>query len=80
MEHPLIGELSGLSIDELQSKISELNKKLNWAMRTNNGGLVKQLRMAIESYNNIYQDKQRALFQQQAGNAAPDFSDKINIS
>ena len=39
MEHPLINDLSGLTIEELQSKISDLNKKLAFAMQTQNQAL-----------------------------------------
>ena len=35
MEHPLIYKVDDLTIDELQNKISDLTKKLQWASRTN---------------------------------------------
>lgn len=57
MEHPLIDNLDSLSSDQLQEKISELTKKLGIAMRTGNGHLCNQIRMALESYQNKYQEK-----------------------
>jgi hypothetical protein len=72
MEHPLIGDLSELTAEELSSKISDLHKKLSIAMRSGNAHLCNQLRMAIESYNNKYQEKLRS-------GATKDFEDKINI-
>ena len=72
MEHPLIANLDELSLDQLQEKISELTGKLTIAMRTGNGHLCNQLRMALESYNNKYQDKLR-------GSGTP-FDDVIDIS
>ena len=73
MEHPLIGSLDSLTIDELGSKISELNKKLGIAMRMGNHDLCNQIRMALESYNAKYQAKL------QESNKTHNFDDKINI-
>jgi hypothetical protein len=72
MEHPLISDLNELSSEQLQEKITELNKKLGIAYRTGNGHLCNQLRMALESYNNKYQEKLR-------GPGTP-FDDVIDIS
>lgn len=76
MEHPLIGDLSNLSVDEISSRVTELNRKLSIAMRTGNGHLCHQLRMALESYNAKYQQKLKET-QDQAGH---NFGDKIDIS
>lgn len=57
MEHPLIANIDNLSIEELQDKISELTNKLGIAYRTGNGHLCNQLRMALESFQNKYQEK-----------------------
>ena len=59
MEHPLIGNVDDLTTEQLQEKISELTKKLGIALRTGNGHLCNQLRMAIESHQNKYQEKIR---------------------
>lgn len=79
MEHPLITDIDHLTIEQLQSKISELQKKLAFAQRTGNGHLVSQLRMALETFNNRYQVKLKAMYDEQNKNS-PDHSDKINIS
>lgn len=79
MEHPLITDIDNLTVDELQSKISELQKKLNFATRSNNGNLATQIRMAIETFSNRYQAKLQAIYDEQNKNS-PDHSDKINIS
>lgn len=76
MEHPLIGDLNELSLDELQEKISDLNKKLTIAYRSGNGHLCNQIRMALESYNNKMREKQN----EQLKAAQQNFNDKINIS
>ena len=59
MDHPLIGNIDDLTTDELSSKVTELNKKLSIAYRMANHDLCNQLRMAIETYQNKYQEKLR---------------------
>lgn len=59
MEHPLIPNLDSLSEQELLDKITELNRKLGIAYNTGNSYLCNQLRMAIESYQNKYQERIR---------------------
>jgi hypothetical protein len=79
MEHPLITDIDNLTIDELQSKISELSKKLSFAQRIGNAQLANQIRMAIETFRNKYQQKMQAMQDNQDKNN-PDFSDRIDIS
>ena len=79
MEHPLINDINDLSIDDLQKRITDLNKKLSFAMRIGNAQLVSQIRMALETFNNKYQDRMRELSDKQ-NRPGSDFSDKINIS
>lgn len=76
MEHPLIGDLNDLTMDELSTKISDLNRKLSMAMRSGNGHLCNQMRMAIESYQTKYQEKLQESYKKSDAN----FDDKINIS
>jgi len=75
MEHPLIGDLSNLTLEELSSKVTDLNSKLSMAMRTGNGHLCNQLRMAIESYQAKYQEKLQESYKKND----IDFGDKIKI-
>lgn len=78
MEHPLIGKVDDLSIDELSSKISDLNKKLGIAQRMGNAYLCDQLRMALETYNNQYQAKLQESYRQQ-GTGGVNFDEMIDI-
>lgn len=57
MEHPLIGPLDDLSTDDLTAQITDLNRKLSIAMQSGNGHMCNQIRMALESYQNKYQEK-----------------------
>jgi len=74
MEHPLISSIDDLTTDELGGKVTELNKKLSIAYRLGNHDLCNQLRMAIETYQNKYQEKLRKT---QTGT---DFDGMIDIS
>ena len=74
MEHPLIGSLAELKDEELQEKISELNNKMLQAYRMGNPQLIGQIQMALETYRNHYQERQR---QQNKGSGQ---DDKIDIS
>jgi len=77
MEHPLIGNLDNLTADELSSKVNDLNNKLSIATRSGNGHLCNQLRMALESYRNKYQEKLQETYKKQTGGR--DFDNKIDI-
>ena len=65
MEHPFISDLSEKSLEELQTALSDLNKKLTYAMRTMNQPLIYQLRMALESYRTEYNKQMDEMFKQQ---------------
>ena len=77
MEHPLIGSLDELTLEELGAKINELGKKLSIAARTGNGHLCNQIRMAMENYQNMYQTRLQESYKKAQGDS--DFNDKINI-
>jgi hypothetical protein len=77
MEHPLIGSLNELTLEELSARINELGKKLGIAARTGNGHLCNQIRMAMENYQNMYQTKLQDSYKKAQGDA--NFDDKINI-
>lgn len=76
MEHPLIGPLSALTVEQVQEKLNELSKKLNIAQRMGNGHLCHQLRMALETYQNQYQTLLKKTANQ---NGEFNFDSKIKI-
>lgn len=79
MEHPLIPNLDHLKIDELGSKISELNKKLRIAQNTGNGHLCNQIRMAIESYQVRHTQLLDEMYQKSSQGLDKNLDDKIDI-
>jgi phosphoribosyl-AMP cyclohydrolase len=78
MEHPLITDADNLNIEQLQTRISDLQKKLMWAQR-HNRNLAAQIGMALETYNNKYQQRQREIWEKQ-NQSGTDYSDRIDIS
>lgn len=78
MEHPLIHNIDGLSIEELQSKVTDLTKKYTWASR-NNAHLASQISMALETYQNKLRQRQQEQYEA-AAKSSQDYSDRINIS
>jgi len=77
MEHPLIGSLEELTLEELSAKVNELGKKLSIAARSGNGRLCDQIRMAMENYQNMYQTRLQESYKKAQGDS--NFDDKINI-
>lgn len=77
MEHPLIGNLDQLTVDELSTIISDLNRKLSIAMRSGNAHMCNQIRMAIESHTVKYQEKLQASYQKVVDDSH--LKDKIKI-
>jgi ribosomal protein L29 len=65
MEHPFISSLSDKTLEELQTSISDLTKKLNFAYRMQNGAMTHQLNMVIESYRVEYGRKMDELLKKQ---------------
>lgn len=79
MEHPLINDLGELTVEQLQDRITELNKKLMWSMRMNNAAMAGQLRLAIASFQSAYQQRLQADIAEKNKNQ-PDHTDKIRIT
>ena len=66
MEHPFISSLSDKTLEELQVSISDLTKKLNFAYRMQNGAMIHQLNMVMESYRAEYGRKMDELLKKQS--------------
>jgi hypothetical protein len=79
MEHPFLStaDLAELTLDEIQTKISELTNKLSVSYQTNNQTLINQISMVLESYNSARAHKLNDMFPKDKGDG---HSDKINIS
>lgn len=65
MEHPFISSLSDKTLEELQTVMSELTKKLNFAYRMQNSDMIHQLNMVMASYKAEYGRKMDELLKKQ---------------
>lgn len=74
MQHPFITDLSDKSLEDLSKTISDLNQKLNFAYRMQNGALINQLHMAIESYRSEYKRRMDEMYKKN------NLEKQINIS
>lgn len=55
MDHPLLGSLRDVDLNELIEKISSLSQKYNQAVRFGNEHLARQVRMVLNNYQGEYQ-------------------------
>lgn len=62
--HPLAPDLSQLSDDELQKKLSELQKRMMQAYTFGNTDLAIQLQMLLEDYNMELQRRQAKMMEE----------------
>jgi len=65
MQHPFINDLSDKSMEDLSNTISELTKKLTFAYRMQNGQMIHQLQMVLESYRTEYSKQMDEMFKKQ---------------
>ena len=65
MQHPFINNLSDKSMEDLSNTISDLTKKLTFAYRMQNGEMVNQLQMVLESYRTEYNKQMDEMFKKQ---------------
>ena len=66
MTHPLVGDLTGLSTDELNQKLNDLSKRINQAYRMGYSDACQQLQMIQHSYQYELQLRQEKLMQELA--------------
>lgn len=77
IEHPLIGQLKDLSLEQLQVKLQEINKRLSFSYKTGNQTLIHQLQMVQSSYQEEYNRKMKDLIPKDDDDT---HNDKIDIS
>jgi hypothetical protein len=71
MEHPFLTskDLDDKTVQELQDSISSIMNKLTFAYRTQNGPLIHQLQMVLESHRTQYAKKTDEVFAKQKINS-----------
>ena len=73
MQHPFINDLSDKSLDDLQGSITGLMTKLTFAYKMQNGPMIHQINMVLESYKAEYNKKMDEMIKKQ------NIGNKINI-
>lgn len=74
MQHPFINDLSDKSMEDLQNTIQDLTKKLNFVYRQQNGPMIAQMLMVLDSYKAEYSKRIDDIYKKQ------NLTNKINIS
>ena len=65
MQHPFINNLSDKSLEDLQTSIIDLMKKLNFAYSMQNGPMIHQISMVLESYKAEHSKKMDEIMKKQ---------------
>ena len=79
MPHPLVGDLSQLSVDELYAKFAELNRKMSMAYRMGYGDAVQQMQMLIVDYQQEINNRNDKMMQEMA-EKTPEFAHIIDVT
>ena len=65
MQHPFINNLADKSLEDLQTNITDLMKKLNFAYSMQNGPMIHQISMVLESYKAEHNKKMDEIMKKQ---------------
>jgi hypothetical protein len=74
MQHPFITSLTDKSIEELETSINDLTKKLTIVYRMQNQAMIQQIQMVLESYKTEYSRRMDEMYKKQ------NLGSKIKIS
>ena len=75
--HPLVGDLSDKTVDELLKQLDSLHQKLSAVRRAGNQGVANQLVNLIGSYQEEY--NKRRMAEVKAAEENPIFKDSLDI-
>ncbi len=76
--HPLTPDLTGLSMEDLQNKYSDLTKKFLQAQRSGNSNLMHQINLVIDDYRQEISKRNQKMLDDANKNA--NFKNIIDIS
>lgn len=80
MFHPLLADLTALKDTDIDSRISDLQKKYSIAARSGNGGLCNQILVALDGYKYEQQNRYMTKTKIATKNQNKDLDDLINVS
>lgn len=82
MNHPLTPNLTDLSDADILKKISELQKRMNFAYQTGNSHVMNQIGMMLEDYQEEQRKRDRDRWnnmQEQQKDSGKDWDDLIDV-
>jgi hypothetical protein len=79
MFNPLLEDLTLLKDADLESRMTDLNKKYSIALRTGNGMLAQQVAVVIEAIRDESQRRQREATKKLLQKQNKDLDDLINV-
>ena len=65
MEHPFMPDISDKTVDELQTSMNDLTKKLTFAHRMGQSFMINQIQMVLEGYKTEYAKRMDELYKKQ---------------
>ncbi|NDB57509.1 hypothetical protein EB001_03590 [bacterium] len=75
--HPLMGDLSGKTLDELLETVNGLHKKMTWLGRMGNNVMIQQIRNVVDTYQEEINKRYRA--EAEATKKNPIFKDSLDV-
>lgn len=75
--HPLVGDLSGKTTDELLETINTLHTRMAFARRSGNGSMISQITNVMQSYQEEFEKRRMA--EVKAAEENPIFKDSLDI-
>ena len=76
--HPFISDLSALSVDELNQKLADITKRMNYAQRIGQIDMINQLYLIQASYQEEFSVRQNKMMDEMA-EKSKQFKDIIDI-
>ena len=75
--HPLVGDLTNKTVDELLDTINTLHVRAGFARRTGNSAMLSQIMTVIQTYQAEYEKRRQA--EVKAAEQNPIFKDSLDI-
>ena len=75
--HPLMGNLSDKTLDELLITVNGLHKRMSWLAKMNNGIMVQQMRNVVDTYQE--EINKRYMKEVEEAKKNPIFKDSLDI-
>jgi len=75
--HPLMGDLTGKTLDELLETVNGLHKKMAWLGRMGNNTMIQQMRNVVDTYQEEINKRYRS--EAEAAKKNPILKDSLDV-